>query len=1047
MSGPPARGALVVRQDNRKPLFGHARQTSTAPPPDTRIPALSRSKSSPGTQDKVDPSPPATTPGGSRIPRFGSGAFGSRKPMSLAEAFKRAGEEVDSSARPGPIDGSPSPAPRSWRMRPDDPKMRKTLNEDPLDSKRAVSPNKERIAMRNRVDDGIGKSRTSLWVLEEGMRDADAPLPSTENVAPGQGPSPEKSYAWQVDEDFTAGDLQVSDSPRIRVNKPPFAKLARSESPRKGTTPNTKLEEIRVRELGLTPNVASPRESTKLDDIRLREKEVEKQVPLLERGFPRIGGGLTKLDEIKQREMQGLSKRAIAQAKLEEIKERNAMTRSVSPDSPRRNRIGREAAGISRPKSAFEPAGRQVPDTPVTIYKSQAERIADDVRRAAAKKAQEKYKEAETRTTVANRGANGLSPQKRDQSRDLLRKLARAASASPAAPEQKPDDVPRTTNAHVPNSKPEAPRASSLKRSALLDSRRRPSNTSSNASKSASSFDRPTVGFAGLARSRSSDSRKSKRSSMHSEQDPTDRIEAEERLFAPMDNYSEHGSVRAPSPWVDEEERVDHEATPKAASKPDVLSMPTPRAPGAFVDTPITIKKEDRDQERPGRRRMSLEQSPDIKPDTALRAGKTDLARRSKDVDTASDPGAAEEKPVRPARSRSLPRRRPLTNSAKLPSVRDDLHELQGLLNINDTTLDNLEDILLGKKRTNEKLDELLQEVPAAADVVAEIKGESRSGTGTLVDDQKNEPKHNEGVAVDIENGAKRTVDVDVKTDLDDELAAYEALTASVERDLGVHNVGKIKVEVPPSKTSQRTDQKHLKKQLADTKQKDDKHSTTQTQTQTKTAPTMDEKHHHHPDDGADGTDCPRCVAASATPAVAYLPLPQLFHLTPRPRLTRLGVLLCAVLLWLAAESAMFSLYRRPATCSGEQPCVWSFDDPASFGTALPIKLDQWVTGGRGRAAWAALGDDLADLLDTITAATAPVVTTTAADGQEDMTPAQRRRYRNRLARKKKTRSKALSEEQKIKTEAWRKEREANERARRRGYVDEASVGGDERVW
>ncbi|KAM3501605.1 hypothetical protein MY10362_005428 [Beauveria mimosiformis] len=49
------------------------------------------------------------------------------------------------------------------------------------------------------------------------------------------------------------------------------------------------------------------------------------------------------------------------------------MTRSISPESSRRNVGGQ----IPRSKSAFEPAGRQVPDTAVTIYKSEAERVAD----------------------------------------------------------------------------------------------------------------------------------------------------------------------------------------------------------------------------------------------------------------------------------------------------------------------------------------------------------------------------------------------------------------------------------------------------------------------------------------------------------------------------------------------------------------------------------------------------------------------------------------------------------------------------------------------
>lgn len=972
-------GGLVVRQDGRKPLFANATK------PESRIPALSRSKSSPGLpsakKDKMmaGPASPAvaTSPGGSRIPRSGGRGFGQRKPMSLTEAYKLAGEE-DGSSRPGPIDGSPSPAPRSWRSRPGaaDEARRKMLSEDHLDTK-ATSPNKARIDLRNRVDDGIGKSRTSRWVLEEGMRQhEDVPLPSTENIPPGLEASPEKSYAWQVDEDFTAGDLQVSDSPRIKVNQP------RSASPKKGTTPNTKLDEIRARELGLAPSVAaSPirRSPTKINDIRAREQEADKQVPLLERGFPRIGAGHTKLDDIRKLETEGLTRRQIAQAKLEEIKERNSMTRSISPDE--RRPWANEH--IPRSKSAFEPYGRQVPDTPVTIYKSNVERVADEVRRAAERKAERKEVKKDDRQPPA-RDANALSPQKREQSRDLLRKLAHVTSFSPAA---EPRDEERPTNPATTSLKADAPRASSLKRTSLLDGGRRRTSNTSNTSKNTSSSDRPTVGFAGL-RSRSTDSRKSKRSSMHSEQDPTDRIEAEERLFAPMDNYSERGSVRAPSPLVDDSDGNGNEATPRPASKLDLKSMPTPRAPGAYVETPVTVKKDDKEVRS---RRASLESSSDVKPTTIFRDEKPSLAWRSRDLDTASDPGAGDdEKLDKPVRARSLPRRRPLRNSAKLPSVRDDLRELQRIHNIDDNTLDNLEEILLGKKSTSEKLDKLLQEIPVPDDLAAEIKQEQ-------VEEMKDTVKQTKPTK---EPAKPKDIDMDK---LDDELAAYEKLSQSVERDILGPKAGKPK-------------QTH-------------------------------EKHQHDHDKPTD--KCPLCIASPATHTVAYLhlPFPRLFYRSPRLRFTFLGLLLCVTALWYAAESAMCGMYCRPTTCSGPEPCVWSFDDPTSFGSALPVKLDQWTTGGYGRIAWGKVseevGDWAADMLDSLHGVRLEDVDV------ESMTLAQRKRYRRRLVKRGGRKNRGMSAEQRAKVEAWRRERVAKERvARERGRdVYEQSVGEDERVW
>lgn len=1128
--GGPAAGGFVVRQDGRKPLFDTnvTRQTTAPATHDlTRIPALARSKSNPGVHGRsaekaaamLGPASPvvATTPGGSRIPRFGSSSnFSNRKPMSLTEAYKLAGEEeVAGGSRAGPIDGSPSPAPRSWRMRTgggaagqDDDKMRDMMSDAHLDARARgnVSPNKERIAMRNRVDDGIGKSRTSRWVLEEGMRDsglinddpANIPLPSTENIPPEF--EPDGSFAWQVDEDFTAGDLQISNSPRIRVNsnnnngssKLPFGagRLGRSNSPIKpgGGTPNAKLAEIRDRELGLLPppiDSPKPRTRTKLDDIRLREKEAEKQLPLLERGFPRIGAGAghTKLDEIRKLETKGLSNREIAKAKLAEIKEFNAMARSVSPEEQRRQWEtggGHDVGNHARSKSAFESSGRLVPDTPVTIYKSKAEMIADDVRRAAEKRAEERRKASTTSNnkdghpTTSNHRANALSPQKRDQSRDLLRRLARATSSSPAATttaapgsETQRQDEKRSTasggtataSAPVPLKADAAPRTSSLKRSSLLpddNGRRRTSNTSSNASKNTgtTSSGRPTVGFSGLARDRSSDSRKSQRSNMHSEQDPTDRIEAEEKLFAPLDNYSERGSVRAPSPLVDVDDEDEDDGrpekdatTPRPTNKQDPMLLPTPRAPGAFVETPVTVKKEEAQGVvggglglalRPSsssssgsrRRRASLESSGDVKaqPATLFRDKKTSLAWRAKDLDTASDPGIGTDSngddngekagvKHRP-RAKSLPRRRPLKNSAKLPSVRDDLKELQRMHDIDDTTLENLEEILLGKKSTNEKLDELLKEIPAVADVAREIKKEPPLPS-----------------AIDTDR-------------LDDELAVYEKLGESVEREMAAGGG----MTTANQKLSMLGGVFGATKSRKPSNQEKPTTVTTKATTTTTTEEKKHSKDHTHTYTHSKGTTnkCPLCVASPATHIVAYvhLPLPRLFYRRPEFRLTATGLVLLLVALWYAAETAMCGAYCRPATCDGRAPCVWDFDDPQGFGTALPIKLDQWLTRGCGRALYERWHEDVEDWMADVTDA---VTGARLEDVQiQSLTNEQRRRHRRRMEKKGLGAGAGMTPAMKARAEeeARRAREEAAWEDEFGGWADEGGmVGGDDRVW
>ncbi|EGS23359.1 uncharacterized protein CTHT_0010270 [Thermochaetoides thermophila DSM 1495] len=101
------------------------------------------------------------------------------------------------------------------------------------------------------------------------------------------------------------------------------------------------------------------------------------------------------------------------------------------------------------------------------------------------------------------------------------------------------------------------------------------------------------AGFAPFRRRLSSESRLSKRASfVHSDSDPIERIEGEMKLFAPQDTLSERGSLRAPSPELEADRVV--EETPKPV-KVDPLTQPTPRITGAYVETPVAVKVEKTD--------------------------------------------------------------------------------------------------------------------------------------------------------------------------------------------------------------------------------------------------------------------------------------------------------------------------------------------------------------------------------------------------------------------------------------------------------------------
>lgn len=1022
------------------------------------------------------------SPGGSRIPRPNISALQNRRPISLAQAFKLAQEEEEDAERERKQGGSPSPAPRPWRARPgqpqDETEARKMMAEDPLDSRsrarqsaearvmNAQSPNaksrptepttdaSKRISngpsLQDRINEWRTKSRpTSDWAdtsperLRDASGDAQLPdlVPGIEDVpfqsveSPGQHfgiTSPSKDFTWQVDQDFTAGDLQVSDSPRIKVgnnSNKPFANRpsildridirssARVQSP---GSRNNKLEEIRARELNHDgENLAgqsqlTPRRYTKLEEIRAREAAAEKQIPIPDRNLPRPKN--TKLDEIRQREAEGLSRRAMAAARLEEIKEKNAMSRSLSPEKGRSQASRQKAPETrlpARSKSDFEVGGQKIPDTPVTVFKSYRPK-------------QENINPNEAGTS---RGKDVAAVKPDVNERDLLRRLARAASSSPA-PEPVNRRAPLREKQQAKESEMTVTKPVSAGRSAI-NGRKSAFNSRNKATDSS----RPTVGFAGLKRIPSAESAMTNASSLHSEGDPTARIEAEAKLFALNDN-SEPGSVRAPSPEPDSDEEDDGavEDTPRP-QKHDFLVMETPRVTGAYVETPVTVKVERVKEEevediKPFKEKLKDQRERSSKPDAPapamFRDKKTSLAWRNKAEDTASEPGAKAENggdsmaasgPGRRTRSRSLPRGRPpLKNSAKPPSVKDDLRELQRQHNMDDSTMDDLEDILAGRKHASPELKKALE--------------------GLTVTREDCVPDELEDVEKEIQNMKQEgpeEKDLSAGT-----IALYDRMNKTLRTGLSSLRTAKLGIQRLEDQVAQAE-----KQPFAD---------------EDELKPTKTRKHQHTKKGKKVSHDeqCPDCIATAEPVSVAYLhlPIPQLYYTTPQFRLSIWGSLLALAALWYAAESAVCGQYCRPAACTSI-PCVYSYDDP-TFGNALPVKLDQWTTGGYGRqlVTWVyeELQDWAADIDDALQGRSLTDISVDRLSVEE------KRQHRRRLTKRGLISTPATTNsqtDQTAKWDAWRRSRQAKEQSKSTremdydisdGWIDDA-LGGDERIW
>lgn len=791
---------------------------------------------------------------------------------------------------------------------------------------------------------------------------------------PAGATTPSKSFAFDMDADFTEGDLSVSNSPPVRTG----TNIGK-------TRQNRKLDEIRALELQADLTYAD--EVPEPLEVGALKNEEEH-----ERGPRQIARTNTKLDEIRARELDSESRRALAKARLDEIRQQNAERRSHStlPGSPRKPKNDTVTASLAVEDKAAKPAsvtirdeaGERIPDTPVTLY-----RKVDIVEEPAGKDGKSMGHKAEKSTALQSKDSK---PAARGDSWEALRRLARATSSSPA-PEPEPEPETKQQASQSDAMGEARDKAESLDKHNESDPRLSRRDRSGNRP-------RMTVEFAGLERESSTDSEKSsKRSSAAiSEIDPTERIERELQLFAPGENHSERGSVRAPSPYSDPE---DVDETPRGA-RSDPPTQATPRVTGAYVETPVTVKVErvgvaaargimepEKAKVDPGLPLPNRSRKPEISP---RKPTKTSSAPSDGIRDTVS----TRLRTAASRRARSLARSRsPLINSSRPPTVKDDLLEIQKTYQIEDSTLEDLDGFF-------------------AAQASSPPPGIARQNA-----------KSEEGVT-------------------GGEQAAPNDLDADEKNSKAIRRIGR-------SLESIRTARKgieRLEDEVSRTKDMDHKEKGPQL------GPSRLRPHSHDPDHVPSA--CPICLAHPARNdnmiAYVHFPVPRLWRRNPTFRFTVLGLLLFILTIWYAAESTMCHFYCKPKYCYPDKPCIWSYDDPF-WGYAIPVKLDQWATGGAGRAmiqkARPEAADWLADVWDDITGTDIRTVDTRYYDWD------QKRQHRRRLMKRGMIKPLVVDNpEDKAKYDAWAKAREARERAdamREMGYDvhgEEETMSADERL-
>lgn len=688
------------------------------------------------------------------------------------------------------------------------------------------------------------------------------------------------------------------------------------------------------------------RSNPKIDEIRLLEMEAASMFPDEEPGSGTRSNQLsrgressrtnTKIEELRARESRSLLRKTPIVPKLDGISEYDTDHPSRPPSSELERKSSRESARTSasgerlRMSDAFSKlpvrrsmsSGRSQPrDGDVRVTPEEAAAPAFNF--GAPPVAPQGPNDVDNNVVESARDKDG---QERAGS-DRRDSLGERNSVEVEHLLQTLGDNPPTGEALVKGEDPSGTQGRAIKgafRNKRLDS--------------AKGDVRPSVGFTGLRRDPSVDSASGSRSNpARSETDPTERIYGEMNLFAPMENQSERGSQRAPSPDFDEDEEYE---APGETPKPSRGDSSRQSHPTARVPTEPTTTTKTEDVEEPsrlatvkpiddhsgGESTQGVDGATHSRASSRARGRKRSMSPRKikHTLSARGDRMRDRASLVRPhRRSKSLSQLRlPLANSANPPSVRDDLFEIHRTNQIEDSTLDDLADLLESKDNVHGPA-HLANVVPKAG--------------------SKNE-------TMDGEN----------------EVELYKRMSESLKTGLLGIRTAKQGIE--------------------------------RLETSVFNADAKDPGHQHNGDASSVCSACQDDSSVRHTKVTyVHLPLPQLYQRQPKFKFTLLGLLLFLVTLWYIGESTMCSMYCRPQYCYPGKPCNWSPDDPV-WGYSIPVKLDQWVTGGKGKVfanqATLDVTDWVADMWDAANGVDITKVDTS------NYTWEQKRQHRRRLMKK-----------------------------------------------
>jgi hypothetical protein len=439
----------------------------------------------------------------------------------------------------------------------------------------------------------------------------------------------------------------------------------------------------------------------------------------------------TKLDEIRAREIEALSKRAVATARLEEIKERNSTGRSASPEATtlmmrsaierrkseeadrwvrQRFRSASDTEDSSRlealPKIAANtvlPEERGIQDSEVKVLdeaqlpekgsiQDSETKVPDEAQPLATTVGKEILPEVGGSSEKESDGKVQSYLQDYAHEKTILEEEGEAIPGTPitifrgsAAKEKKPSQLGHSRDDSWENLRKLSRLASATPSPAVNKLAEIPSD------ESLKQLNRLSVDVKRLSGASTPPK---------SDIDPEERIVSEVSLFELQDDKPERNSLRTPSPAGDD--GVDETPRPK----PDPVTLPTPVVTGAYIDTPAPRGRQPK---------ISRPSSPplatgDTLHDEVSRLCLKDFMRGSsshsstsrKDagiVQSGTEHGASR---LSSSSTTQLPRRNPsqrsrppLINSAHPASAEEDLRAIQQ--EADDSTLDDFDGLILAE--------------------------------------------------------------------------------------------------------------------------------------------------------------------------------------------------------------------------------------------------------------------------------------------------------------------------------------------------------------